>query len=152
MDRRGMTLIEIVIVMALMVILTSVYFLVANPGQQLAVSRNSERQLQLQTIMNTIRQNIADQGNEEFSCAAGPIPTSTAKMTSAPGVGNYNIAPCLIPTYGIYTMPFDPGVTSSYFNSVTDYDTEYTIVMNASGSITVAAPHAELQQTVSITR
>jgi prepilin-type N-terminal cleavage/methylation domain-containing protein len=150
--RHGLTLIEILVCVALMVILTGIYIIVANPGQQLALSRNGERQLQLQTLMNTIRQNIADQTNEQFSCAAGSIPTTTVLMTSKPGAGNYNIAPCIIPTYGIFTMPFDPSASSSYFNSVSDYNSGYTIIMNASGSITLSAPNAELNQKVSITR
>jgi prepilin-type N-terminal cleavage/methylation domain-containing protein len=156
--RKGFTLIEIIISIALMVILTSVYILVANPAGQLGLSRNSERLLQLQTLMNAIRQNIADQSNEQFSCSAGPIPTSTAIMSSKPGAGNYNIAPCIIvvtgglAAYGIYTLPFDPSASSSYYNSITDYNTDYTIIQNASGSITLSAPNAELKQAVSITR
>ncbi len=156
--KHGFTLIEILVSMALMVILTGVYFMVANPGGQLASSRNSEREFQLQTIMNAIRQNIADQSNEQFSCTAGALPTSTARMSSHAGAGNYNIAPCLVvvnnglAAYGIFTMPFDPGASSSYYTSVNDYDTGYDIVANASGNITLSAPYAELNQTVSITR
>jgi prepilin-type N-terminal cleavage/methylation domain-containing protein len=148
----GLTIIEIVVSMALIAILTTVYFLVANPGGQLAAARNSERALHLQTLMNTIRQNIADQSNQQFSCSSGALPTSSKRMTSRPGAGNYDIAPCLIPAYGIFAMPFDPSATSSYFASVTDYDTAYTVVLNASGTITLSAPSAELKQTVSVTR
>ena len=116
---------EILVVVALTVIVTSIYFLVANPAGQLASSRNNERQFQLQAIMNGIRQNIADQGNEQFACASGAIPTTTTKMASASG--SYNIAPCLIPTYGLFTMPFDPNASSAYYTSVTNYNTGYTI-------------------------
>jgi len=150
-----MTLVEIIIVIALMVILTAVYFMVANPGQQLALSRNTERKLQLQAIMNAIQQEKIDQGNEQFSCAAGPIPTSTARMTSRSGVGNYNIAPCIVfatGIYGLFTMPLDPSASSSYFNSVNDYDSGYNIIANASGSITLSAPYAELKLPITQTR
>lgn len=153
--RRGMTLIEIVVVTALIVILTGTYFLVANPAGQLGGARNHERQLQLQSIMNAIRQNIADQSNEQFSCTAGPIPTSTADMTSRAGAGNYNIAPCIVfgaGVYGLFSMPFDPSASSSYFNSVNDYESNYSIIANASGSVTLSAPGAELKQTISVTR
>lgn len=145
-----MTLVEILVVVALTVVVTSIYFLVANPAGQLASSRNNERQFQLQAIMNGIRQNIADQGNEQFACASGAIPTTTTKMASASG--SYNIAPCLIPTYGLFTMPFDPNASSAYYTSVTNYNTGYTIAANASGSITLSAPYAELKKTISVTR
>ena len=147
--RKGLTLIEVLIAIALVTILTGLYFFVANPAQQLALSRNSERQLQLQAIMNAIRQNIADQSNERFSCVTGPIPTSTQKMASS---GGYNIAPCLVPTYGLFTIPFDPATSTAHWVSVSDYDSGYTIIQNASGSVTLSAPAAELKQTISITR
>ena len=159
MGNRGFTLIEIMIGVALVVILTGTYFLVANPAQQLGIARNTQRQLYLQTIMNAIRQNIADQTNEQFSCSSGPIPTSTpAKMTSQGGANTYNIAPCIVvesggvAEYGLFTMPFDPATSTAYYNSLSDYNSGFTIIESASGSITLSAPAAELKQTISVTR
>ena len=143
----GLTLIEILISIALIVIIMSVYFLVANPAGQLASSRNTTRRLNLQTIMLAVQQNRAD-NNETFSCSSGALPTTTTNMASASG---YNIAPCLSDVLSV--MPFDPSASSSYFNSVNDYNTGYTIVQNvASNTITLAAPNVELKQTISITR
>lgn len=147
--RKGLTLIEILIAIALLVILVGVYFGVANPAGQLAASRNSTRSFNLQTIMLAVRQNMADQGNETFSCAAGALPTTTKNMASA--AGGYNIAPCLIPNY-LEVMPIDPAASSAYYNSVSDYNTGYSIVQNSSGSVTVSAPNAELKQTIIFTR
>ena len=145
-----MTLIEIVIVIALMAILIGVYFVVANPAGQLASSRNSERKFHLQAIMNAVTQNIADQGNRQFSCSSGSLSTSTKRMTSASGTGNYNIAPCLVPTY-LALLPFDPSTSSAHYNSVSDYDTGYTISLSASGTLVILkAPAAELGKTVSV--
>lgn len=149
---KGFTLIEIVIVTALMVILAATYFFVANPGGQLASARNTTRINELEAIMNAVRQNVADQDNGQFSCSSGPLPTSTPlDMASGPATSTYNIAPCLVPTY-LYTMPFDPSASSSHYTSVTDYDTGYTIVENASGTITLSAPYAELGKTISVSR
>lgn len=141
---------ELVIVIALISIMAGVYFLAANPAGQLSVTRNSTRSNHLQTIMLAIRQNIADQTNEQFACASGPIPTSSKRM--ATGAGNYDIAPCLVPTYA-FSLPFDPLASSSHYLSNTDYDTGYNIVINSStGQITLTAPYAELGKTISITR
>src|SRR4051812_43905409 len=112
---KGLTLIEIVIVIALIVVITGIYFLAANPAGQLAQSRNSERKLHLETIMQAVRQNIADQNNEQFSCSTGAIPTSSKKMASGGASGTYDIGPCLIPTY-IFSLPFDPSATSGRYN------------------------------------
>ncbi len=149
--KRGFTIIELVVVVTLLVILTAVYFLSANPAGQLASVRNTERISHLQTIMNAVRQNLADQSNQQFLCSSGPLPTSTARMTSVAGAGKYNIAPCLVPTY-LFVMPFDPTATSGHYTSVSDYDTGYTIAINASGVITIAAPYAELGKTIVVSR
>ena len=149
--KSGFTLIEILIAITLMVILMGIYFLVANPAGQLASSRNSERLLHLQAIMNAIRQNVADQTTGQFSCSSGPLPTSSADMASASGTGYYDIAPCLVPTY-LFTLPFDPSASSSRYTSVSDYDTGYTVVIDASGTITLSAPYAELGKTISVSR
>jgi prepilin-type N-terminal cleavage/methylation domain-containing protein len=149
-QRNGITLIELVITIALIAIITGVYIVAANPAGQLASSRNTKRTSDLQTILLAIRQNIADQSNEQFSCAAGPIPTSTTRMVNA--TGGYNIAPCLIPTY-IFNLPFDPTATSGHYTSNSNYDTGYSISINSStGQITLSAPYAELKKAISITQ
>ncbi len=148
MKRRGFTLIELVIVITLMVILFGVYFLASNPGKQLAAARNTQRKFDIEAIMNAVQQNVADSTDGKLVCAAGAIPTSSARMTSAvAATGTYNIAPCLVPTY-IAALPFDPSASSSHYNSVSDYDTGFNIIINASGSITLSAPFAELSSTI----
>lgn len=135
--------------------MVGVYFLVANPAGQLSSSRNTQRTFDLQTLMNAIYQNRYDQSNEQFSCAAGALPVGTSSallMASASTTGNYNIGPCLVPTY-LRTLPFDPSASSSYYNSPTDYNTGFKISINASGTvITLSAPYAELKKTVSLSQ
>lgn len=150
--KKGFTLIEILIVITLIVVLATVYFLVANPAGQLASARNSARTNELQAIMNAVRQNIDDQSNGQFSCVAGPLPTSTpADMASGAGTSTYDIAPCLVPTY-LYALPFDPSDPNAHYTSAADYDTGYTVVINTSGTITLAAPYAELGKTILVSR
>jgi len=148
--RHGLTLIEILIAIALVVITAGIGLVALNPAGQIAASRNTERKLHLQGILNAVRQNIADTTTGSFSCSSGPLPTTSTIMSSAGG--GYNIAPCLVPVY-LQTMPFDPLASSGQYTSNTNYNTDYTIVYNASTTqITVVAPYAELGKTVSITR
>lgn len=148
--RKGFSLIEILIAVAIMVLMVGLYYIVANPAGQLASSRNSERTFNLWAIMNAIQQNIADQGNRQFSCSSGSLPTATSTMTSATGTGKYNIAPCLVPTY-LPTLPVDPSASSSYYTSPSNYNTGYAISINASGTmITLSAPSAELGKVISV--
>mgnify|MGYP001616150093 CR=1 FL=1 len=151
--REGVTILELMISIAVLAILMAISIRALNPSGQFAASRNSQRNLHVLAILNSIRSNIADTRTGIFTCAAGDIPTTTKKMAS--GSGNYNIASCLIPNY-MNVLPIDPSASSSYFNSVTDYNSGYNVVRNVSGtvsvSITVSAPNAELGKTISVTR
>ncbi len=146
--RRGFTLIEILISLAILAIIVGAYFVVANPAGELAAARNNTRRLNLQALTLGIGQNIADQGNGTFSCASGSIPTSTTNMGSASG--SYNIAPCLVPVY-MAALPFDPSASSAHYISTSDYNMDYSIIQNASGSITLSAPYADLNQNIAVT-
>lgn len=149
--RRGLTLIEIVIAVALIAIVAGLGFLAMNPVGQLASARNSQRSFHLNGLMNGIRQNMADTSGGGFTCESGSLPTSTAKKI-ATGAGDYDIAPCLVPTY-LPTIPFDPSATGAHYTSNDDYDTGYTIIRNATtGQVTLNAPAAEMGKIISVTR
>ncbi len=146
---NGFTLIEILIAIALVALMGGLTILFLNPPSLLARGRNAERKSHLYTIINAIWQNKSD-NNGNFNCVSGDIPTTTAKM--AIGVGNYNIAPCLVPIY-LPTMPYDSKAGGAHYASNTDYDTGYNIVGSAtSGRITLNAPWAELGEIISVTR
>lgn len=146
---RGFTLIEILIVIALIAILAGAVIIALNPGRQFSQSRNSTRQTHVTSILNAVQQNAADnQGN--FSCAAGAIPAAATAMQSA--AGGYNICSCLVTNY-VSALPFDPSATGAHYTSCADYTTGYNISRDAAtGRITIAAPSAELGQTIAVTR
>jgi len=150
MKRAGMTLIEILTAMAILVIVAAIGLISLNIPGQFARARNNQRSNHLNAILVGVRQNIADNRTGIFTCASGDIPTSTKRM--AIGAGNYDIAPCLVPIY-LQNLPFDPATTSARYNSVTDYDTGYYILKASStGEIIISAPTAELGQSIFIKR
>ena len=146
---RGFSVIEILIALAIVIGLSTLTLIALNPPGQLGKSRNTQRKADIGIILNAVAENTVDNLGT-FSCSSGAIPTSTKRMASS--TGNYNIAPCLVTTY-LESLPFDPATTSVRWKSVTDYDTGYSILKNATtGRITVSAPAAELGETISITR
>ncbi len=148
--QKGFTLVEILIVLALIAILVGAVLVALNPGRQFASARNATRYSHLNTIMNAVSSNAAE-NNGLFTCAsAGTVPTTATEMGS--GTGLYDMGPCLVTEY-LPSMPVDPSDTDAQWTSETNYGTGYTIARDATtGAITLSAPSAELSATISVTR
>lgn len=88
-----------------------------------------------------------------WTCAAGAIPTSTATLAGASSgvTPRYDIRDCIVPDY-ISEMIGDP-TSGANLTSSTTYNAGYTITRDATtGRITIAAPDAELGESISVTR
>ncbi len=145
--KSGFTLFEIIITVGIIAILAGATIMLINPAQQMARARNVQRQSDINFILNAVGQNIAD-NRGTFNCSSGAIPTSSTKMAT----GAYNVAPCLVPVY-LDKLPFDPNATGAHYASTTDYDTGYFISQSTTTNrVTINAPSAELEQTISVTR
>jgi prepilin-type N-terminal cleavage/methylation domain-containing protein len=148
-QRKAFTLIEILIVIGLIAVLAGVLIVALNPARQFAQARNAQRWNNVDTIIGSIVTNQTD-NRGTFNCAAGVIPATSTKM--ATGVGNYDIGPCLVPTYAA-SIPFDPSASGAHWTSTADYDTGYNIQRDdTSGRVSILAPGAELSEVISITR
>ena len=143
-NNKGFTLIELLVVIGIIAILAGIVVVAINPARQFAQSRNTQRWSNVSTILNSVGQRLSDnKGVFETGCAAGVIPTVSTQMGSA--VGNYNIEPCIVPTY-VSTMSLDPlnGTAAA---------TGYNIIRDATtGRITISAPSAEVAEVIAVTR
>lgn len=147
--RKGFTLLEILLVVAAIGILAGIVILALNPGKQLADTRNSQRSVDVNTILNAVYQYSLDND--------GSIPAAigiTTTATPAPICSSAGGADCtglsdlgVLTTNGEYlvSIPNDP-------SAATADSTGYTIIQDANGRVTVSAPSAEEGATISVTR
>lgn len=141
--KRGFTLVEILIVIAIIGILATMVIISINPNRQFKSARDTQRLTNLSTILNAIGQNIAE-NKGVFTCSGGALAFPTASTTIKSGSGGLDLAPCLVTDY-LQALPFDPIVAGAGFTSISSYNTGYEILQDsATGRITIAAPGAEL--------
>ncbi len=139
--KSGFTLVEILIVIAIIGILAAMVIISINPNRQFKSARDTQRLTNLSTILNAVGQNIAEHKGI-FTCNGTALAFPTASTTIKNG--GFNLAPCLVTDY-LQALPYDPTATGAFYTSTSSYDTGYEIIQDsATGRITIAAPGAEL--------
>ena len=152
----GFTLIEILVVIGIVAALAAIVIVAINPARQFAQARNSQRQSNVNTILNAVGQRLAD-NKGVFAGGTPNCPVLTAGVTyriasGTPVVpGDIIDLSCLTPTYIPAALPFDPSAVGARFVSVSDYNTGYSIELDAQGRYTVRAPGASLETAISAT-
>jgi prepilin-type N-terminal cleavage/methylation domain-containing protein len=144
--RKGFTLLEMLLVVALIAILASIVILAINPGKQLAEARNAQRQSDVNTILTAIYQYSIDHDGD----LPGNIPVGSAEIICKEGVpvcGTLiDLSDLTLNETYLTAIPQDPNGECSSSGSC------YNVSQSADGRITVGAPYAELDATISVTR
>jgi len=117
---RGFTLIEILVVIGIIAILAAVVIIAINPARQFAQARNAQRESNIESILNAIGQNLADNKGLLSGC------TIAATSTIGTGPGNLDLSGCLS-AYLPGGVPEDP-------SSGTQEDTGYQVSYNVSAT------------------
>ncbi|MEK7117847.1 MAG: type II secretion system protein [Patescibacteria group bacterium] len=104
--KKGFTLIEILVVIGIIALLATIVLIAINPARQFAQARNSQRVSNVNTLLNAIGQNLAD-NKGIFTCPGVTIAVAPA-ASSTIGTGGANLASCLVPTYIGAGIPMDP--------------------------------------------
>jgi len=140
--KSAFTLIEVLVVVALVAILAAITFIAINPAKNFADARNTQRSSDVAEILSAVTQYISEQGHTIGDFAnVTTCPTTKAIGTTA---GNVNLTTLLVDSY-IVGIPTDPSVGTAG-------DTGYTICKTVTSRVTVTAPNAENGKTISVKR
>jgi prepilin-type N-terminal cleavage/methylation domain-containing protein len=147
--QAGFTLLEVLLVVAIIAILAGIVIIAINPGKNLGDTRNSQRSADVNTVLNGVYQYSLDNN--------GALPssiTTTATEVCATGASSCTglVDLTALTTGGKYlvSIPKDPQCgTGSVCNA---NGTGYKIAKDANGRLIVNAPGAEQSKTISVTK
>lgn len=140
---KGFTLLEVLLVVGAIAVIAGIVILAINPSKQLAETRNAQRRVDINTILNGIYQYAID-NNGTLPAAITTTPTAACK-TGGSCAGLIDLS--VLTTSGTYLVAIPADPTGATANS-----TAYNVSKNANGRVTVAAPSAELAATITVTR
>lgn len=146
MKKGGFTLIEILLVVAIMGVLAGIVILAVNPPKQLGDSRNAQRKADVNTILNAAYQYFIDTGSLPTT-----IPVSTCDATTDNEIcrtdaiscsGLVNLSVLIESEKYLTSIPMDPLAKVSTSTNSTN-GTGYKIGKDSYNRLVVCAPLAE---------
>jgi prepilin-type N-terminal cleavage/methylation domain-containing protein len=147
----GFTLIEILLVVALIALLAGIVIFAINIPKQLGDGRNARRMSDVNTILNAVHQYVLDNHGtfpnkirQNNSCSGFPL--NEICQSGAADCTNLTDMTVLTDNQKYLTaIPIDPSIS-------TGNNTGYFIDISTNNRVTVCAPSAENGATISVTR
>lgn len=147
--RKGFTLVEILLVVTIISILAAIVILAINPSRQLALTRNAQRRVDVNTILNAIYQFTIDNNGRlpsQITTTQAEVCLTGTGTASATCGALADLEPLTNSERYLVSIPIDPS------GATTTFGTGYHIKKSSNNRITVVAVAAEESTTISVTR
>lgn len=146
LNHRGFTLLEILLVVALIGILAGIVILAVNPAKQLAEAHNAQRRADVNTILNAVYQYAIDHNGVMPGTITGDYQEICGTPTQDCS-GLLDLSALTDAEKYLTSIPRDPNTEGCNANSSC-----YQIKRSANDRISVYAPRAENGAAVVVTR
>lgn len=159
MNKKGFTLLEILLVVAAIAILAGIVIIAINPSKQLGDTQNAQRESDVNAILNAVYQYSLDNGgsfpagldaddtsSQVLGTAASGCDSTCTNADGADGseAACVDLSGDLVADY-IVDIPTDP-------QTGTDANTDYYINVDANDRLVVGSCDPEQSATIEITR
>jgi len=141
--KAGFTLVEILIVIAIVSILAAIVIIAINPARQIAQANNAQRRVDVNTTLNAVSQYAVD--NNGTLPASITITATEICKTGGVCTGLVDLTVLTTTETYLISLPTDP-------TGVTTNGTGYFIRKTANNRVVVTAPSAQLGATISASR
>lgn len=155
---RGFTLLEVLLVVAIIAILAGIVIIAINPGKNLGDTRNAQRSADVNTLINATYQYELD--NNGIAPPVGSRTGAVAITSTLTEICNATASTCtglvdlnVLSTNGKYLVSI-PGDTTCPTGppACNANGAGYKIGLTANGRLQVTAPQAEQGKTISVTK
>lgn len=142
-NQKGFTLLEVLLVVAIIAILIGIVIIAINPSRQQVDTRNAQREADVTTILNAIEKYSMDNNG----ALPSSITTATTEIcandaSSCAGLVNLDT---LVDNGYLDTLPEDPQCSTACATN----GTGYTVSKTSDNVVTVDAPSAEQGRVIS---